>query len=260
MDKDEIQKFHEKIKIFDDKENGIIAFADGPISIDSYCQSNFPIIFVLQEPYTDSEQYNKYLSEELPRPNTAEDKQCYSSMLDFWEKEEYGSGYKTYLSLVSIVNQIFEGNCSYKVCKDESAYEKFKNNVAILNVNVKKVPHLKVASSGDYKEWAKYEKNIEYMCSQIKVLKPKVVIMANIAKHLMSEKDSGCNCSIWDDEILAANNIVIQSNNRVYLADNTLYIDTGHFSRLSNVRKQEIIEISISWKNGEKILEKFNKA
>ena len=247
MNKQKILELKENIKIFDDKDNGVIAFGDGPISLDSYCNSNFPIVFILQEPYTDDEKYLKYLSGEYERPNTAEDKLCYTSMNLWYEEEGGGAGYATYLPMVSIVSQIFENANFYKMCKDEDAYMRFVSNVAILNV--KKSPNVEVASSLEYSKWAKDERNLQYMISQLNALSPRLVIMANIANYLPSNS----NCSIWGNLIDSENNFCTKEGNTVYYNDRTLYIDTNHFSRLANSKKDEIIKMAIAWKNGDKV-------
>ena len=250
MDKQKIMAVNGRIDELDDKNKNIFVFADGPIRIDSYCKSEFPIVIILQEPYTDEDKYLKYLSGELQRPNTAEDKTHYSSM-DSWLKEEGAtSGYKTYLPIVSMVNQIFISNCSYVICKDNDAYEVFLNNVAILNI--KKMPNTRVASSSSISSWAKNDKNIEFITSQIDACEPKLVLMANISRKLKSVKSAGNECCIWGNKIKAEHNFITHEGNRVYYNNTTLYIDACHFSRLKNRRKEEVVKMAILWKKGNK--------
>lgn len=258
MDKQKIIMVNSQIAKLDDNNKNILVFSDGPIRIDSYCKSVFPIVVVLQEPYTDENKYIKYLSDELPRPNTAEDKACYSSMDSWFQEEGASSGYRTYLPLVSIVNQIFRNDCKYTICKDKYAYELFLDNVAILNI--KKMPNTKVASSGTYSNWAKNSENIKFITSQIDACEPKLVLMANISTKLESVAPAGNECSILGNEIEAEHNFITQEGNRVYYNDSRLFVDVNHFSRLSNKKKEEVIKMAILWKKGDKdMLVNFDK-
>lgn len=134
MDVNMINRLKEQISIFDDLENEQLAFGDGPISIESFCSCRFPIVVILQEPYTDEDTFQKYLRGELPRPNTAEDKKTYDSMNHWLSIEGRCYGYNTYLTLVSIINQVMKGSGYYEKCYDAKAYSNFIQNTAILNV------------------------------------------------------------------------------------------------------------------------------
>lgn len=258
MDVNMINRLKEQISIFDDLENEQLAFGDGPISIESFCSCRFPIVVILQEPYTDEDTFQKYLRGELPRPNTAEDKKTYDSMNHWLSIEGRCYGYNTYLTLVSIINQVMKGSGYYEKCYDAKAYSNFIQNTAILNV--KKIPSIGVQSSQGYKQWLKNEQNIKYMSSQVLTYKPKLVLLANITNFLLKSQSENEDVLLFGKKIKYPNSFISVKGNRIFYDEDTLFIDTTHFSRVSNQKKTEIIELAITWKDNNKSnIYKFKK-
>lgn len=235
MDIQEISELKKDFFRFD--TNGVKAVIDGPIRPEEFIKSSHRIMWLLQESYT---------NETGIRINTAEDKDEYKSMNDWKDREDCGSGYYTYLPMVSITYQMLQGETSYAKCFCEEGFNAFKDCSAV--VNVRKIPNKEVSSSGTYKQWGNRTNVKEFLAKQVEVYKPHVIIGANTIRNdclCTYGEDGSVDClgfNFKSDEISCSGGITFYQNDKILL------INGKHFSRMKNTDKEIIIQQLIQWR------------
>lgn len=98
------------------------------------------------------------------------------------------------------------------------------------------------------------------MSSQVLTYKPKLVLLANITNFLLKSQSENEDVLLFGKKIKYPNSFTSVKGNRIFYDEDTLFIDTTHFSRVSNQKKTEIIELAITWKDNNKSnIYKFKK-